>query len=51
MAFTVSDPKNPTNHPVYIENQDLGNCILSLDDDFDTDVDNKDIEEKVQKMI
>jgi hypothetical protein len=49
MAFTVSDPKNPTNHPVYIADQDLGNCILSLDDDFDTDVDNKDIEEKVQK--
>jgi ribonuclease HI len=49
MAFTVSDPKNPKNHPVYIADQDLGNCILSLDDDFEIDVDDKDTEEKVQK--
>jgi hypothetical protein len=42
MAFTVSDPKNPTNHPVYIADQDLGNCILSLDDDFEIEVDDKD---------
>jgi len=34
LAFTVGDPNNPNNHPVYIANQDLGNCILSLDDDF-----------------
>jgi ribonuclease HI len=49
MAFTVSDPKNPKNHPVYIADQDLGNCILSLDDDFEIDVDDKDTEEKIQK--
>jgi hypothetical protein len=34
LAFTVGDPHNPNNHPVYIANQDLGNCILSIDDDF-----------------
>jgi hypothetical protein len=49
MAFTVSDPENPANHPVYIADQDLGNCILSLDDDFEIDVDSNDIEEKAQK--
>jgi ribonuclease HI len=49
MAFTVNDPENPTNHPVYIADQDLGNCILSLDDDFEIDVDSNDIEEKTQK--
>jgi hypothetical protein len=49
MAFTVSDPKNPTNHPVYIADEDLGNFILSLDDDFEIDADNKVTEEKVQK--
>jgi ribonuclease HI len=49
MAFTVSDPKNPKNHPVYIADQDLGNCILSLDDDFEIDVDNIDTEEKIPK--
>jgi ribonuclease HI len=41
LAFTVSDPNNPNNHPVYIADQDLGNCILSLDDDFEIDVDDK----------
>jgi ribonuclease HI len=49
MAFTVSDLENPANHPVYIADQDLGNCILSLDDDFEIDVDSNDIEEKSQK--
>jgi ribonuclease HI len=49
MAFTVSDPENPANHPVYIADQDLGNCILSLDDDFEIDEDSNDIEEKAQK--
>jgi hypothetical protein len=49
MAFTVSDPKNPKNHLVYIADQDLGNYILSLDDDFEIHVDDKDTEEKIQK--
>jgi hypothetical protein len=34
LAFTLSDPLNPNNYPVYIANQDLGNCILSIDDDL-----------------
>jgi hypothetical protein len=34
LAFTIGDSNNPNNHPVYIADQDLGNCILSLDDDF-----------------
>ena len=49
MAFIVGDPNNPNNHPVYIANQDLGNCILSIDDDFEVDVDDKCIEEKIEK--
>jgi ribonuclease HI len=49
LAFTVSDPNNPNNHPVYIADQDLGNCILSLDDDFEVDVDDKCTEEKIEK--
>jgi hypothetical protein len=32
LAYTVSDPQNPNNYPVYIIDQDLGNCILSFDD-------------------
>jgi hypothetical protein len=35
LAFTVSDPLSPNNYPVYIVDQDLGNCILSIDDDVD----------------
>jgi len=32
LAYTVSDPQNPNNFPIYIADQDLGNCILSFDD-------------------
>jgi hypothetical protein len=35
LAYTVSDPQNPNNYPVYVADQDLGNCILSIDDDFE----------------
>jgi hypothetical protein len=35
LEFTVSDPLNPNKYPVYIVDQDLGNCILSIDDDID----------------
>jgi hypothetical protein len=31
----VSDPHNPSNYPIYVAGQDLGNCILSIDDDID----------------
>jgi ribonuclease HI len=36
LAYTVSDPQNPNNYVVYIANQDLGNCILSFDDDVNS---------------
>jgi ribonuclease HI len=35
LAYTVSDPQNPHNFPIYIADQDLGNCILSFDDGLD----------------
>jgi hypothetical protein len=35
LAYTVSDPHKPSDYPVYVANQDLGNCILSIDDDVD----------------
>jgi len=35
LAYTISDGQNPNNYPVYVTDQDLGNCIFSLDDDFD----------------
>jgi hypothetical protein len=31
LAYTISDPQNPNNYPVYVADQDLGNCILSFD--------------------
>jgi ribonuclease HI len=49
LAFMVGDPHNPNNHPVYIADQYLGNCILSIDDDFEVDVDESCIEEKNEK--
>jgi hypothetical protein len=43
LAYTVSDPQNPNNYLVYVTDQDLGNCILSIDDDFEecTEEENK----------
>jgi hypothetical protein len=35
LAYIVSDPQNPNNFPIYIADQDLGNCILSFDDNLD----------------
>ena len=35
LTYTVSDPQNPNNYPVYVADQVLGNCILSIDDDFE----------------
>jgi hypothetical protein len=32
LAYTVS---NPNKYPFYVADQDLGNCILSIDDDFE----------------
>jgi hypothetical protein len=49
LAFTVGDPHNPNNHPVYIVDQDLGNCILSIDDDFEVGIDKSCTEEKTKK--
>jgi hypothetical protein len=49
LAFTVGDPHNQNNHPVYIADQDLGNCILSIDDDFEVDIDESCTEEKTEK--
>ena len=34
LEYTISDPQNPNNYPVYVVDQDLGNCILSMDEDF-----------------
>jgi hypothetical protein len=35
LAYTVSDPQNPNNFPIYIADQDLRNWILSFDDGLD----------------
>jgi hypothetical protein len=49
LAFMASDPCNLNNHLVYITNQDLGNCILSIDDDIVLGIDESCIEEKIVK--
>jgi hypothetical protein len=35
LAYAVSDPLNPNSFPIYVADQDLGNCILSFDDGLD----------------
>jgi hypothetical protein len=49
LEFMVGVPHNPNNHPVYISDQDLGNCILSIDDDFEVGINKSCTEEKTKK--
>jgi hypothetical protein len=41
LAYTISDRQNPNNYPIYVVDQDLGNCILSIDDDFEEGIEEK----------
>jgi hypothetical protein len=50
LAYTVSDPQNPNNYPVYVIDQDLGNCILSIDDSLDECTEENCTEEEKQKI-
>jgi hypothetical protein len=50
LAYTVSDPHNPSNYPVYVTDQDLGNCILSIDDDIDECVEDFTEKNKTEKI-
>jgi hypothetical protein len=36
LDYIVSDPQHPHNYPVYGADQDLGNCILSVNSGFET---------------
>jgi hypothetical protein len=45
LAYTVSDPQNPNNCPVYIVDQDLGNCIMYFDNTKDNCTEESDIDE------
>ena len=35
-AYIVTDDKNPTNHPLYVVDKDLGTCMLHFSDDDNT---------------
>jgi hypothetical protein len=49
LAFMVGDSHNQNNHPVYIVDQDLGSCILSIDDHIELGIDENYTEEKIEK--
>ena len=34
-AYIVTDDKNPTNHPLYVVEKDLGSCMLHFSDDIE----------------
>jgi hypothetical protein len=52
LAYIVSDPQNLNNYPVCVGDQDLGNCILSLDDDFEDCIEEENKKmEKPQKSV
>jgi hypothetical protein len=51
LAYNVSDPQNLNNYPVYVTDKDLGNCILSIDDDLDECIEENCTEkEKIEKI-
>jgi hypothetical protein len=51
LAYIVGDPHNPNNYPVYVVDRDLGNCILSIDDDIDECIEKRCTEkEKIEKI-
>ena len=33
LAYLVSDNQHPTNHPIYVVQEDMGSCMLHLNDD------------------
>lgn len=33
-SYLISDNENPTNHPIYVVEQDLGSCILHISDNL-----------------
>ena len=33
LAYIISDHENPTNHPIYAVDEDIGSCILHINDD------------------
>ena len=35
-SYIVTDDKNPTNHPLYVVDKDLGTCMLHFSDDDNT---------------
>jgi len=49
LSYTVSDPQNTNNYLVYVVDQDLGNCILSIDDDFEVRTKNESEKIETQK--
>jgi hypothetical protein len=52
LAYTISDPQKSNNYLVFAVNQDLGNCILFIYDDFEecTEEENKKVE-KTNKSV
>ena len=44
MAYIISDQHNPSNHPIYVEEKELGSSILHLaadDNDFQPELSEK----------
>jgi hypothetical protein len=51
LAYTVSDPQNPNNYPIYVADQDIGNCILSFDDGVNSCIEENYIDENESRKI
>jgi hypothetical protein len=45
LAYTISDPKNPNNYIVYVVDQDLGGCLLSINSDLENCSETKQIDD------
>jgi hypothetical protein len=50
LEYIASDPQNPNKYPIYAVDQDLGNCILSIDDILDECTEENCTEEEKHKI-
>jgi hypothetical protein len=51
LVYTVSDPQNMNNYPIYVADQDLGNCILSFDDSVNNCTEENYLDENKSEVI
>ena len=50
-AYTISNTKNPTNHPIYKIDDDMGNYVLSINNENEDNSSIWDIQKNVRSQL